>query len=85
MNRENNNIGQTSSSDLPATQEHEITHRRGAGQRKRGLRAAETEIANRRLGVRNPQEFFYPARRSSLERYIVKGDKRTTGGANANL
>lgn len=49
-----------------------------------GLRAAETEIVNRGLGVRNPQEFVYSTLRSSFKRRIVKADNRAAG-ANANL
>jgi hypothetical protein len=58
-------------------QEREIAHKGGTGQRKRGLRAAETEIANGRLSIWNPQEPVYSARRSSFERCVVKTDDVT--------
>ena len=70
----------------------EITHECGAGHRKWGLRAAETEVADWRLGVRHPQELVYPIRRRSFERRVFKIDNgasiafgRNRRGVDSNL
>ena len=42
-------------------------------------RTAEAEIADRGLGVRDPQELIYSVHRSALESCIVKADDRTIG------
>ena len=65
-------------------QEHETTHKRGARQGKWGLRAAETEIADRGPGIRNAQKLVYPTHRSSFERCVVKTDNWTAGGSGRN-
>ena len=44
-----------------------------------GLRTAKTEIADRGLGVRDPQELIHPVRRNAFERCIVKADDGTAG------
>ena len=56
---------------------HKTTHKRDARQRKWGLRATETEVSKRRLGVRNTQEPVYSARRVPFERCIFKIDEGT--------
>jgi len=87
--------GQTPLSNNPAHQsakKREITHKRGTGQRKWGLGAAETEVADWRLGVRHPQKLVYPIRRRSLERRVFETDNGTSDafvrnrrGVNTNL
>jgi len=61
-----------------------MTYKRGTGQRKWWLRAAETEIANRGPGKRNAQKLVYPTRRSSFERCVVKTDNGAAGASSRN-
>ena len=82
-------MGETLPSDLGGgwwwvVQEHETTHERGTGQRKWGLRAAETKIANRGPGKRNAQKLVYPTHRSSFERCVVKTDNGAVGASSRN-
>ena len=61
-------------------EERRITHKRDTGYRKWGFRLTETEVAEWRLGVRNPQELVYPIpRRNPFERSVTKADNGTAG------
>ena len=61
-----------------------FTHKCSTGHREWGLRTAETEAADWRLGIRHPQELVDPIRRCSFERRVFETDNGTSGAFGRN-